>query len=232
MFHKKFPHPSWIEIDLDQFRKNIAIIRKHIGTSLFCLPVKANAYGHGLCMIGKAAEEAGINYLGVAHLQEGIQLREAGVKLPILVLGAIHEDQILDLMDFDLEFSISSKFKADLVAEKCKTTEKKCRVHIEVDTGMQRTGVRPATALALFQHLKTLSCFEIVGIYSHLATADAPNDPHTLKQIDLFHRLLANPLFEGTPLISHLANSVGMTHYQEAHLNMIRAFSNHFWIPT
>src|SRR6185503_6307549 len=143
--------------------KNISFIKNQIGHSRFCLPVKANAYGHGLCPIGKIAEEAGIDYLGVAHLQEGIRLRLADVKIPILVFGAIHEDQIVDLIDFDLEFTISSRFKADLVAEKCKTIEKKCRVHIEVDTGMQRTGMRSTTAQALYAHLKAQSCFEIVG---------------------------------------------------------------------
>src|SRR5580700_7249095 len=106
MAQRKFPHPSWIEIDLGQFKKNISIIRNHVGQGLFCLPVKANAYGHGLCAIGKAAEEAGVDYLAVAHLQEGVELREANVRLPILVLGAIHEDQILDLINFNLEFSI------------------------------------------------------------------------------------------------------------------------------
>src|SRR3982751_700147 len=95
----KYSHPSWIEIDLAQLKKNISIIRGYIGKRLFCLPVKANAYGHGLCAIGKAAEEAGVDYLGVAHLQEGIRLREVGVSIPILVLGAIHEDQIRNLID-------------------------------------------------------------------------------------------------------------------------------------
>ena len=116
---EKYPHPSWIEIDLPQLRKNISIIRHHIGSSLFCLPVKANAYGHGLIAISKVAAAAGIDYLGVAHLQEGVKLRQAGVTLPILVLGAIHEDQINDLIDYNLEFTISSKYKAELVAKKC-----------------------------------------------------------------------------------------------------------------
>src|SRR5271166_4774972 len=115
MMTQKFPHPSWIEIDLTQFKRNISIIRGHIGDCLFCLPIKANAYGHGLSAMGKAAEEAGVDYLAVAHLQEGITLRQANIHLPILVLGAIHEEQICDLINFNLEFSISSKFKADLV---------------------------------------------------------------------------------------------------------------------
>jgi alanine racemase len=212
------PHPSWIEIDLKQFRKNISIIRKHIGSSLFCLPVKANAYGHGLCDIGKAAEDAGIDYLGVAHLQEGIKLRNAGVTLPILVLGAIHEDQIDDLIDYNLEFTISSKFKAELVAEK--SQGRKCRVHLEVDTGMQRTGVRPDTARVLLPYLKSLKNLEVVGIYSHLATADKPQDPLALKQIQAFQELIQD--FKDIPLIRHLANSGGTAYFPEAHLDMVR----------
>ena len=222
MSQQKFPHPSWIEIDLNQFRKNVSLIRSHVGERLFCLPVKANAYGHGLCAIGKAAEEVGIDYLAVAHLQEGVELREANVRLPILVLGAIHEDQILDLMNFNLEFSISSKFKADLVAEKCKKSRQKCRVHLEVDTGMQRTGVRSSTARELFQHLKGLECFEVVGVYSHLATADRPDDDFARKQIQAFTTLLSDPLFQQAPLIRHLANSGGATYFPSAQFDMVR----------
>ncbi len=215
------PHPSWIEIDLAQFRKNVSIIRKHIGSSLFCLPVKANAYGHGLCEIGKAAQEAGIDYLGVAHLQEGIGLRKAGVTLPILVLGAIHEDQIKDLIDNNLEFTISSKYKAELVAEKSKDRGGcRSRVHLEVDTGMQRTGVRPETAKVLLPYLKSLTNLEVVGIYSHLASADKPQDPLALKQIAAFRDLIKE--FKDVPLIRHLANSGGTVYFPEAHLDMVR----------
>jgi alanine racemase len=213
-----FPHPSWIEVDLAQLRKNIATIRHHIGRSLFCLPIKANAYGHGLCAIGKAAQEAGIDYLGVAHLQEGIKLRQAGITLPIIVLGAIHEDQIHDLIDYNLEFTISSKYKAELAAEKCQG--RICRVHVEVDTGMQRTGVRPETARTLFPYLKNLKNLEVVGVYSHLATADKPQDPFALKQIAAFQTLLSDPMLQG--LIHHLANSGGTAYFPEAHLDMVR----------
>ncbi len=215
---QKFPHPSWIEIDLSQFRKNISIIRNHIGSSLFCLPVKANAYGHGLCEIGNAAEKAGIDYLGVAHLQEGIKLRKAGITIPILVLGAIHEDQIDDLIDYNLEFTISSKYKAQLVADK--SQGRTCRVHLEVDTGMQRTGVRPETAKTLLPYLKSLTHLEVVGIYSHLATADKPQDPLALKQIQAFQEVIDE--FKELPLIRHLANSGGTAYFPEAHLDMVR----------
>ena len=217
-----FPHPSWIEIDLRQFKHNIAIIRRHVGERMLCLPVKANAYGHGLCAMGKAAEEAGVDYLAVAHLQEGILLRQANIRLPILVLGAIHEDQIVDLINFNLEFTISSKFKAELVAEKCKKIRQKCRVHIEVDTGMKRTGVRESSALALFEHLNKASCFEVVGIYSHLATADQPGSALAQRQIAAFEKLLEEPTFQNRPLIRHLANSGGVIYYPASQFDMVR----------
>jgi len=215
-------HPAWIEIDTEQLKRNIALLKRCIGKSLFCLPVKANAYGHGLCPIGKIAEEAGVDYLAVAHLQEGILLRRAHIRLPILVLGAIHEEQIRDLIDYDLEFSISSHFKADLVAEKCRVGNRRCRVHLEVDTGMQRTGVRKATALELYRHLQQLGCFDIVGIYSHFATADRPDDPFSRKQIEEFLHLKQHPLFQGEKPIWHLANSGGTLFFPEAHLDMVR----------
>src|SRR5579864_3864095 len=91
-------HPTWIEVDLTQFRQNLAIIRGHIGKAKLCLPVKANAYGHGLIGIAKAAAEAGVDYLGVSCLQEGMILRGAGVHIPVFVFGAIHESQIEDLV--------------------------------------------------------------------------------------------------------------------------------------
>lgn len=215
-------HPTWVEIDLSKFKKNISLIKKFAQKSKFCLPVKANAYGHGLTQIGKAAEEAGVDYLAVAHLKEGIELRNTGIALPLLVLGAIHEEQIEDLLAYDLEFTISSKFKADLVADVCQKIGKSCKVHIEVDTGMQRTGVRPQTALSLFTHLLTLGCFEIVGIYSHLATADVPGDVHAQAQIDSFKQLTSHEILAGYPLIKHIANTGGLVFYPESHMDMIR----------
>ncbi len=215
-------HPSWIEVDLGQFRRNVGLIRSFIGPTRFCLPVKANAYGHGLRAMGLAAEEAGLDYLGVAHLQEGVQLREAGVTLPILVLGAIHADQIPDFIRYDLEVSVSSRFKADLVASACERLGRVCRVHLEVDTGMQRTGVRPGTAVELFAHLRDLPCVEVVGIYSHLATADLPGDPFALAQIAAFEALLRDPVFAGVPLLRHLCNSGGTAHFPQAHYDMVR----------
>jgi alanine racemase len=214
------PHPSWIEVDVAQFKKNLAAIRRRIGNRLFCLPVKANGYGHGSCLIAKAAEDSGIDYLGVSCLKEALELRLAGISLPILVFGAVHEDQMKDLIEFELEFSISSIYKAELVAQKCAHLQKKCRVHVEVDTGMRRTGVRPESALDLITFLQRHPCFEIVGVYSHLATADTPQHLFALQQIQSFHSLIHQA--GSVSWIWHLANSGGVIHYPESHLDMVR----------
>ena len=146
--------------------------------------MKANAYGHGIVPIAKAAEAAQVDYLGVAHLQEGAKLREANIQLPILVLGAMHEDQIEDLIRYRLDFTISSSYKAKIVAKKAKGA--RCPVHLEIDTGMHRTGVRVESALPLIEYLLREPCFELKGVYSHFAMSETPNHPVTLHQITSF----------------------------------------------
>lgn len=214
------PHPAWIEIDLVQFKKNIRSVRSRIGNSLFCLCVKADGYGHGICEIGVAAEEAGVDYLCVACLKEGVELRLKGVSLPILVLGAIHEDQIESLIAWDLEFTLSSKYKAELVLDVCARLGKTCRVHLEVDTGMRRTGVRMETAQQLLPWMLSQDGLVVVGVYSHFATADAPN--HSFAQHQIFEFQKLRERFADKKLIWHLANSGGVVFYPDSYFDMVR----------
>lgn len=212
-------HPTWIEIDLHQFRKNIQTVRNLIGKRLYCLPVKANAYGHGLVAIGKIAAEEGIDYLAVAHASEGVVLRRAGIRLPILVMGAIHKEQVEDLLLHDLEISVSSRLKADLIREQCKQVQKQCKVHIEIDTGMHRTGVRPETAIPLCQELSSDPFFDLIGIYSHFASSDE----YGKQQMVAFQnvsQIIASKVKK--PLIRHIGNSAGIVAFPESHLDMVR----------
>src|SRR3990167_1057786 len=135
-----YNHPAWVEVDLGQFKKNLKIIREFVDGRKICVPIKANAYGHGLVPIARAAAEADVDYLAVSCLQEGVLLREANIRIPILVFGVVYESQIPELLNHDLEFTIASLYKAELVEKICRALQKKCKVHIEVDTGMQRTG--------------------------------------------------------------------------------------------
>lgn len=219
-------HPAWVEIDLNQFKKNIQLVQQHIGKSKFCLPIKANAYGHGIIPIAKAAVEAKVDYLGVSCLQEGAILRKAGIKIPIFVMGAIHEEQIEELLNHQLEFTVSSLYKAKLVAEKCLRLQKKGKVHIEMDTGMQRTGVRPQTAIELLNFLQQAKCFELTGVYTHFATADKADDEFAKIQIETFKTFvdsyIRNPNNPYPNTLCHISNSGGVCHFPEAHMDMVR----------
>ena len=211
-------HPAWLEVDLSNFRHNLACIRKKTQSKICCV-TKANGYGHGLVPIAKAAIGF-VDYFGVAHLAEGAQLRQAGIEIPILVLGAFHEDQIEDLIQHELEFTISSIYKAQLVAKLARG--RKCRVHLEIDTGMRRTGVRIESALQLIDVVKSLDCFELVGVYSHFATSEEPNDATTFRQIEQFLALKKQVGKEGDSLIWHMANSGGICFYPDSWLDMVR----------
>lgn len=219
-----FNHPAWLEINIAQFKRNIQIIKQFIKPEVkICLPVKANAYGHGLVHIAHAACEEGIDYLGVACLQEGILLRQAKVNIPILVFGAIHLEQIPELIKHDLEFSIASHYKARIVAEAAQALNKKVKVHLEVDTGMQRTGVRTVTAPSVLEFMRSEGCFEISGVYSHLATSDDTEHPFSKTQINEFISFLKEyELLDDPNIICHLANSGGVAGIPESHLDMIR----------
>lgn len=220
--HIPYYHPAWIEIDLKQFKINLSIIKKNVPDSLLCLPVKANAYGHGLVAMAKTAVNGGVDYLAVSCLQEGILLREEEITLPILVMGAIHEDQIPSLLKYNLDFSISSHLKATMVSKVCSIQKKSCRVHIEVDTGMQRTGMRPHTALALLKELSHNPWINVVGIYSHMATADQPNHAIANQQISIFNQVVDEARLFMHHIIAHLANSGGVVHYPSSYFDMIR----------
>jgi alanine racemase len=214
-------HPTWIEIDVTQFKKNLSAVKKRLNNSLYCLPVKANAYGHGLCSIAKIAEESGVHYLAVSNLNEGITLRQNGISIPILVLGAFALEQIPYFISYDLEFTLSSLFKAEAVLQYCKETKKICKVHLEVDTGMQRTGVRAQTLEQLYEFVRKHKEFQLIGIYSHFAIADEVGHSFTQEQINIFENILKK-LKPPKNVICHIANSGGVSFYPSSYLHMAR----------
>jgi len=217
-------HPAWIEIDLRIFKKNLRIIKQHIASSQLCLVVKANAYGHGLIEIAQAAQEAGVDRLAVAHTSEGVQLRRSGIKIPILVLGAIHEEQISDLLQHQLECSLSSEFKADLLGQHCSELNQRCKVHLEIDTGMRRTGIRAENAHILFKNIVKKSNLDLVGIYSHFSDSSLETGKQTTEmQLRSFLHAVDPMLtsLEPKPLL-HIANSGAICNFQNTHLDMVR----------
>lgn len=219
---KTYSHATWIEIDLSRFQANLQVIRRAIGSKVkLCFPVKANAYGHGIEKMAIAAQHL-VDYFGVSCLQEGMQLRALGIKTPIIMLGAIDTDQMRDAIAHDIILTIASDYKAQRASEVAKTLNKIASVHLEIETGMQRTGMRVDTAMEVVNHVLADPWLSLQGIYSHFATADSPNDPNTLQQIQTFAAFTA-PLKARYPdLICHLANSDGVIYYPQSYFDMVR----------
>ncbi|MBP9742513.1 MAG: alanine racemase [Burkholderiales bacterium] len=215
-------HTTIIEVNTSVFIANLQAIRKKIGNDVkFCLPVKANAYGHGLVKISQLAEPY-IDYLGVSCLDEGATLRQAEIKKPILVFGAFNKDEIGGLIANNLEVTVSSQFKAEQLALQCKNSQQKCKVHLKIDTGMNRVGVRVENATALFEFVLLHPELEIVGIYSHLADSDSDDVRITMDQITKFNRVAAYAKSINPHIICHLANSGGICYYPESYFDMVR----------
>ena len=207
------PRPNWVEIDLDNLQSNILYVRNLLPKGVkILLPVKADAYGHGSLAVSFAAAEAGIDFLGVAHLFEGIALREHGVKTRILILGPCLESDFPFLEKYNLTPSVSD-FE---IAKKCPAGMK---IHIQIDTGMHRFGFKYDN----FDEVKKICALpnvEVEGMYSHLATADIPEHSAMDIQLVRFDRMVNELEKDGMrPSICHIANSAatlsfaGRTHY-------------------
>ena len=218
-FHER---PTRIEIDLDAFAHNHAAIRSRVGVPVMGI-VKANGYGHGLVQMAQALERQGVEQIGVAFVEEGIALRKAGIRRPILVLGGIFGPQVSQYLDHDLEITVSSLDKLRQVEAAAEARGKRAVVHLKIDTGMERIGVHSYSSAAFIQAAAASTWCFIKGVYSHLACADDPASPMTLQQLERFHDACAQFERIGAPMpIRHLANSGGVLHFPETWLDMVR----------
>jgi len=200
--------PNWIEIDLDALVDNLQLIRSRIpATTKVLLPVKADAYGHGSLAVSWAATHAGIDFLGVAHLFEGILLRQYGIRAPILVLGPCVPSDFPYLTEFSLTPTLSSLETAQALSEYLASQGQKLNAHIKIDSGMHRFGIAPEN-LDVIRSILALQPLHIEGMYTHLATADMPGHPATDRQIRRFRTLVSTLDAEGIkPSICHMGNS-------------------------
>lgn len=215
--------PTKIFINLSALKSNFQIIKKLVSPSKVMPVVKANAYGHGLLACAQALEEAGADALAVAFLEEGILLRKSGVKIPILVMSAINKEQIKYYLEFDLDLSASSVMKLNEIEECATAFKKKARVHIDIDTGMRRTGVYYKNANNIFEaSLKTKYC-EIVGVMSHYAMQDKKDLTYTKTQLERFLESLR--FFEKNSLpmpIRHISATGAILQLPQSNLDLVR----------
>jgi alanine racemase len=213
-----------LTVDLAALRHNYLQLRRRLSPEAKLLAVvKADAYGHGLVPAARTLATAGAEYLGVASLEEGLSLREAGLELPILLLMGIVPPESRAAVAAGLEVVLYRKDVAQALEEAGGSLGKKARVHLKVDTGMGRLGLNPPEVLPFLEGVKNFSHLEVLGLISHLATADEADKTYTRKQLQEFLTLLSTARGQGWELpLSHIANSAALVEVPEAHFGMVR----------
>ncbi len=215
----------WSEIDLDAIRANVARLRAFAGPAAFLAVVKANGYGHGAVPVARAALDAGATWLGVARVQEGIELRAAGIDAPILLLSEPSPRVADAVVAHELtpvvytEPGIDALAKA--VADAGRVTP--LAVHLKVDTGMHRVGCTTEDAVALAHRVEVRDELELAGVCTHLAVADEPANGYTAEQLARFDAVLAALEARGLrPPVVHAANSAGLLTAPAARYDLVR----------
>jgi alanine racemase len=215
--------PTRAEIFLNNLRNNLSIVRSFVNNNVKIMAmVKANAYGHGLYEISSELLKQGVEYLGVAFLEEGIYLRKCGITAPIVVLGAIHTDQIAEFIHHDIEITSSSIDKSAAIATVAKDMGKDAKVHLKIDTGMERIGVHWNHAERFIETSYECKSMTIKGVCSHFAKAETDPD-FTSQQLNRFESVL-NMMEKKRllPELVHIANSAGIMNYKNSHYTMVR----------
>lgn len=165
--------PTWAEIDLDALAHNFRTIRERVGPVVKILAaVKANAYGHGAIQCARRLEQEGCDWFGVALPEEGIELREAGITKPILCMGGIWQRQETRCLKHDLTPVIYRLDVAEALNRAAGEAQKKIDVHVKIDTGMGRLGVRSEVLVEFCEALRRFKNIRVDGLMTHLAAAD------------------------------------------------------------
>lgn len=209
-------------IDLDALARNFAEVRRLVGAKVqICAIVKADAYGHGAVPVSQTLAAKGVDQLGVACLEEALELRRAGIDRPILVLGGVAPEDAERALDLDLGVVVWSAAAARRIAENL-PGGRRLRIHLEVDTGMHRVGAA-LEELDSLTELLARGPFDFEGLMSHLACADEPDHPSIQLQFERFaeaSRRVAGA--GGRPRLRHLAHSAGLLLGPELHFDMVR----------
>jgi alanine racemase len=213
---------TYAEIDVAALRSNYSYIRGLVRPDVSILTVvKANAYGHGAAICGPTFEKAGAEWLGVATVGEAVELRNAGVNIPILVLAGAGGRDVGTLHKFRLTIALlDAEMARDLAAAASGT---QIHVHLKIDTGMGRIGVLPEELPALIDTIRSAGVFAIDGVFSHFGNADDVTGEHCDVQFDRFGRALNTLKSLGVdPPWVHLANSAATLCRHETHFSMVR----------
>ena len=219
-----FERSAWAEIDLEAISHNIGEIKKTIKISTkVCAVVKADGYGHGAIAVAKTVLQAGAHRLAVAIVNEALELRRAGFKVPILVLGYTPACQAAIVVENDITQTIFSMELAQALSTAATEAGKKIKVHIKIDTGMGRIGIRPEDAGEFVVAVAALPGIEIEGVFSHFACSDSGDKRFTNEQYQRFMEALQYIEAKNITIpIRHIANSAAILDFPHMQLDMVR----------
>ena len=211
---------SWVEINLENVSHNMREIRKNTPEDIKLLAVvKADAYGHGSVMLAPTLLASGADMLGVASIDEGVDLRQAKINCDILVLGAVPVWAVETAVNADLIISIFSKDHLKACKQIYERTGKKAKVHVKLDTGMNRIGISTDDAVEFIEQVRNAEYLEFLGVFTHLANAEIREK--TQIQIDRWNNVISK--IDRTGLTLHILNTAGAMCYDVPNSNMRRA---------
>ncbi len=218
-----FGRPTWLEIDASAIANNVRLLKQFVGASVTLMAiVKADGYGHGAVLTAQTALANGAEYLGVANLQEALDLRTAGIGAPIFVMSYIPFDAVRLAVQNHLTVSLYDPQQAASFDRAARDAGQKLKVHVKIDTGFGRLGLSPDEAMGLFRQLRGMPYLDVEGIYTHFSSADS--DPqHTAKQADTLRQVVRPLRAAGYEFrYVHAANSAGTLASIDNHFNMVR----------
>ncbi|MCR8844085.1 alanine racemase [Paenibacillus sp. SC116] len=227
---ESYYRPTRIELSLDALEHNIQASRSIIPKETkLGLCVKANAYGHGAVEIARAAEQIGVDYFNVAFIDEAIQLRQAGIMTPILVLGYTPPEAIPTAFCHHISINVYSEHVLEALEQQAPTLSAdnnghRLRVHVKIDSGMGRLGLRSSDeAVAFMSRLSGIEGVEVEGLFTHFASADETDKSYTNMQVERFQTVVeALKRHQLCPPVIHLSNSAGTIELPECAVNMVR----------
>lgn len=219
----KLLRPTWVEISLSKLRHNAERVRELAGRRKVMAVVKADAYGHGAVPIAKCLASCGIHWFGVATVEEALELREAGIEQPILLLGGLYMSDPAHLIEYRLTPSVSSTARLDTYAESARRHAQPIEFHLKVDTGMGRLGLPPDRLKSFVEHYRTLEGLELKGFFTHLASAEDLVASQTDEQSGRFEAALSELRSFGIePEWVHVSNSAALFARRNFPENLVR----------
>jgi alanine racemase len=228
-----FSRPCWAEIDFSALRSNWQALREKLAPGVQMLAVvKANGYGHGLLTASQVAVAEGAACLGVSSVEEGIELRKAGYKTPVLILGSLFPFESFSLLfQYHLTPTIASLEAAKVLDRMARENNETMAIHLKIDSGFGRIGVSVANASAFIQRVAQMPGLVIEGLYTHFASSDVDAD-YTRAQAKAFLSVVESVRAQGVqPKWIHLANSSAVVRFPDTHGSLVRPGIAYYGVP-